>query len=29
MTDEIQASGKPVSSETAQKNVVTEMTWQT
>lgn len=29
MTDEIQASGKTVSSETAEKNVVIEMTWET
>lgn len=29
MTDEIQASGRTASSETAEKNVVTEMTWET
>lgn len=30
MADEIQASGKTVSSETAEKKtVVTEMTWET
>lgn len=29
MTDEIQASGKTVSSETAEKNAVTDMTWET
>lgn len=29
MTDEIQASGKTVSSETAEKTIVTEMTWET
>lgn len=29
MTDEIQASGKTVSSETAEKNVVIDLTWAT
>lgn len=29
MTDEIQASGKTVSSETAEKNIIREMTWET